>query len=641
MEIIINGKQAYLKKNTSFDFIFENRLFTGSDSYTLSITFPLRGCQRNIDIFGHIHRADVAKQKVVFDCDIRDGAFFKSGSITVTEISDIEVKTQFLEGRSEQNFDTSFDDIYLNEMDLGYPTDRTQLTVSEAFKAYPTNNWVPLPWVNNYSGNLQNAVTTTLRAITGFEDDRATLSFQPYLLYILKRICQQLGYTYDFYELERSQYRYLLICNTLPAAWAAWNFAIAFPHWTLTEFFEQLENFLFGDFDINHKGKRIEFHFSNSLAKSAGEVCLDKVQDAYTAEVTQEDDSKYIASANMKYADNDALLWSYYSCDWFIRANKSKALIYNTLRELIDKAVTLKESGYYKSTGHSGHGTSEFFYRGYSWDSDGNKLFYCKEIDTYFVMYCYKSELVSEMNGSKWYKYYNRLLPVNQFGELFVDEDADDIELKIVPAWIEGTDDKYGNCLFLNCGEMGSKETWTISADGTGSSSSSSSGGTFIGQRPSNEGQSSSRYRDDVDYDAGDLAQGNASYAIGKGENDKSEAYFDVLYVGFWDGLYLFGGYQPHPIVDKVEVRDSFGSMTSSYTLRLKDGVANSMRKSMYKIDGKKKFHFSFLSDTIPSPRALFYIRGQKYICEKITATFHETGKSQLLKGVFYRVIDE
>ena len=98
MEIIINGKQAYLKKNTSFDFIFENRLFTGSDSYTLTITFPLKGCARNIAIFGHIHRADVIKSKVVFDCDIRDGAFLKSGSITITEISDVEVKTQFLNG---------------------------------------------------------------------------------------------------------------------------------------------------------------------------------------------------------------------------------------------------------------------------------------------------------------------------------------------------------------------------------------------------------------------------------------------------------------------------------------------------------------------------------------------------------------
>ena len=131
MEIIINGKQAYLKKNTSFDFIFENRLFTGSDSYTLTITFPLKGCARNIAIFGHIHRADVIKSKVVFDCDIRDGAFLKSGSITITEISDVEVKTQFLEGRSEQNFDETFDDIYLNEMELGYPVIRKGISVAE------------------------------------------------------------------------------------------------------------------------------------------------------------------------------------------------------------------------------------------------------------------------------------------------------------------------------------------------------------------------------------------------------------------------------------------------------------------------------------------------------------------------------
>ena len=44
MKIIINGKDAVLKKGTSFEFVAENRSFTGSDSYTLSITFPLRGC---------------------------------------------------------------------------------------------------------------------------------------------------------------------------------------------------------------------------------------------------------------------------------------------------------------------------------------------------------------------------------------------------------------------------------------------------------------------------------------------------------------------------------------------------------------------------------------------------------------------
>ena len=149
MGIIINNKQAVLKSGTSFDFIAENRLFTGSDSYTLSITFPLRGCAENVAIFGHIHRADVEKSKIVFDCEIRDKAFYRSGSITITEINEVEVKTQFLEGRSEQNFDDTFDEIYVNELDLGYPLSANRVAVAghcmDDMRPYPDNFWVPFP----------------------------------------------------------------------------------------------------------------------------------------------------------------------------------------------------------------------------------------------------------------------------------------------------------------------------------------------------------------------------------------------------------------------------------------------------------------------------------------------------------------
>ena len=58
-------------------------------------------------------------------------------------------------------------------MDLGYPTKRDNLIAAEAFKPYPTNNWVPLPWVNNYSGNLQNAVTTSVHFITASRMSKA------------------------------------------------------------------------------------------------------------------------------------------------------------------------------------------------------------------------------------------------------------------------------------------------------------------------------------------------------------------------------------------------------------------------------------------------------------------------------------
>ena len=83
MEIYIGGKRAALKEGTSFEYIAENRLFSGSDSYTLTITFPLNGCTQNIAIFGHINRKDVIAGKVIFDCEIRDKAFYKFGSITI------------------------------------------------------------------------------------------------------------------------------------------------------------------------------------------------------------------------------------------------------------------------------------------------------------------------------------------------------------------------------------------------------------------------------------------------------------------------------------------------------------------------------------------------------------------------------
>ena len=51
MQIIVNGRTAFLKENTSFEFVEENRLFSGSDGYSLTITFPLRGCSQNLAIF--------------------------------------------------------------------------------------------------------------------------------------------------------------------------------------------------------------------------------------------------------------------------------------------------------------------------------------------------------------------------------------------------------------------------------------------------------------------------------------------------------------------------------------------------------------------------------------------------------------
>ena len=74
-------------------------------------------------------------------------------------------------------------------------------------------------------------------------------------------------------------------------------------------------------------------------------------------------------------------------------------------------------------------------------------------------------------------------------------------------------------------------------------------------------------------------------------------------------------------------------------SLRLRDGGAYNRDKApIYTIDPTVKYDFSFLAKNIPNVRSVFYIKGKKYLCEKITATFTEKGRSQLLKGTFYKI---
>jgi hypothetical protein len=47
-------------------------------------------------------------------------------------------------------------------MSLGYPAkiSPAENAIPNAWLPYPTNKWVPLPWVNNSPGNIQNEVST-------------------------------------------------------------------------------------------------------------------------------------------------------------------------------------------------------------------------------------------------------------------------------------------------------------------------------------------------------------------------------------------------------------------------------------------------------------------------------------------------
>ena len=615
MEIRINGKIAMLKKGTSFEFVAENRLFSGSDGYTLSITFPLRHCRNNLDIFGHINRADVIAGKVIFDCEIRDRNFYKFGSITITEINDAEVKTQFLEGRSEQNFDMTFDDVFINELDLGSPTETTDSTPEKAWDPFINNmKCVALPWVNDYSGNIQNLAdfhpeernpdgTLKSHSYYSWNADCRGRSWQPYLLYITKKICEAVGYSADFSKWEeKEEYKYLLVCNTLPYAWDTAGFARALPHWTVAEFFEKLELFLGGEFTIDHRGKSVEFAFTDATLLATEPVQLDKVVDEHTVEVTVDDDKcEYQEAKNLVYKECDHEMWKFYSCDWFIKAWQKGAVRYATMRELLSANRWLATWNGSTSRG-----------------SNRDKLLYAEDVDAYFIVRSLSKTLVEKRPG--WmpnrYQYKMELRPVNLFGGRIVndDEDADEVEIEFVPAWVDETEDKYGRCLFLSF--SGYDEN-----DSTGTSWS----------------RDPYQRKEEIDNT---LYQPHALQSLAAGERDKKAEYYDRIYVGWWDGAQTQNGKLPHPYVEDIEIAEDWSNFINiHFSLRLNNRYQNN-RRIVHSINPRQKTTFKFLADNIPNPRAVFFIKGKKYLCEKMTATFTENGMSQLIKGVFYPIVD-
>ena len=202
-------------------------------------------------------------------------------------------------------------------------------------------------------------------------------------------------------------------------------------------------------------------------------------------------------------------------------------------------------------------------------------------------------------------------MPVNSFGPRIInkDENAEMIELKCVPVWI---DNLAGNnwCIYLDVPEFEEKEATEEDYQHTNDNNGWNASGQQLGV-------------------VNNLLQG---------EKEGRTEFYDKLYLGFWDGHLLNQYFYPFPIIDTVTTFGEQLYYEKNMSLRLKDRGKFEEETIKYEIDTSVKYSFSFLADEIPNPRTLFYIKGQRYLCEKITATFTENGMSQLLKGVFYKV---
>lgn len=594
MNILISGKPAVLKKGSSFDYIAENRFFTGADSYTLSITFPLKDCPKNLDIFGHINRKDCDLNTLLLDCEIHAGKMHRYGAVNIVEISESEVKVQFLEGRSVSNFYTSLDEIYINELNLpdvvtemhgssslylrSYAQQKTDQAAGGQFFGY-----VCLPWVNNTSGNIQNKMNY-VQATGSFQYEGAGLDpdvvVQPFLVEVIRQILSRTGYSFDISAIEQSYWKDVIVCNALPLTWELKGMKYILPHWTVLEFLEQVELFLDGEFVIDNKGKTMVFSFNSEVLDNISVVTLDNVVDSHSVEITSKEkaENTYSGQRNLRYADCSHQMWKFYSCNWL----KKRV----TGRQWANiAAMKAGLNAYLTCVGECSH----IYYKEYH---------YCVAEDTTFVLRCHKASTDGDV-----VTHYMRYQPINSFGERVCDEreDADADEISIVPVCIDETDNVNGDLIFMECGEYGSES----------------------------------------ESDDEDMVQTHIVNVLTEGEKDKSEEYFDKLYVGFYTGnANMYAPRMPRPFIDAYETDMGNLFYGNLHSLRLHGIKAPEGRTARYKVDQSQKFTFTFLSDEIPDVKDVFMIHGKKYLAEKITATISEEGLSQKMKMVTFRIVE-
>lgn len=624
MNIIIDGKTAEMKSGSSFEYVAENRHFTGSDSYTMNIVFPLKGSAVNTAIFGHIHRIDKSLDKVVFDARIVDRGFTKVGIITITELSETEVKTQFLEGRSADNFRETLEDIYVNELRVGYAS--TTLASAHGLSRIAGHkyvDYVALPWVDNNTGVMHNEM---YRDSTGTLKYKSTyLSFQPYLIEIAKRIIQKVGYSYDFTPWEQSGFDSLIICNMMPSnRTSAYmseksDFCTPLPHWTVIEFFEQIGRVMDGEFEFDHELRTCRFRFNSTILASVPVVALDNVTDEYTGEVSEDSQCTYLEHTGLAFSSCSHRMWNFYSCDWFTDGT-ANVKTFETIDEMVGNAslrdlkriptrdVAVREGN--KVTYPYGRVPRTNIMLGYD-------LFYCKDVHTYFVLHCYGVEDTGHryQEGKVLYQRVYDLMPVNVFGQRKAGgEGTSTVEIRAVPAWLDYAGKDQGRCLFLDA--------------------------PSIGTEPDSDMEDNLNPDGSINWDANsqNILQNTSFRTIRDGSKTSGSEYYDKLYLAFWDGVYD-GYWLPCPIVDAITMRADWSYYRNdAFSMRINEHSKRTGK--VFNIDGNKKYTFKFISNEIPNPRSIFYIRGQKYLCEKITSTFKsDTGLSNMMKGIFYKII--
>ena len=619
-QLYIDGKPAVIKSGTSFKFYRENIYFTEAEDYTLDVTLPLQGCPENLAIFSAIHRPEMSAVHLIgkkYPFHFIAPPLDIEGSAIVTEINEVEVKVQLLAGATGiQYADNNLPggDAYIDELELGKGFDITKDATDYGYDNY-NGTWVlgtlaedvdtESPYDSNpdrcvcfpvYSEGsdeiLNERFYRTDDSVGSYKVTYATNKFsaQPYLLLIIERVLEAIGYTLDpDNPIAKSWQRNLFIVNGRNE----YKYANILPHWTVNEFLKEVSMFC-GVFFIRSGSVIKAVRKAEYYSEQADTIVLTEVIDEYTTNIAEEEEgSDDVRTANVGY--------DFESIDPMLQLPD----------EVWQKAVVIEP--FHNETAM------------YQWANENIKT---KEESKW---------LLSEKQNHGVYAYIEAsdgffLCEVDQMGAIYRDAKRreTDVHLRIVPAKMVmkptnyygyiGGELKYGKNAPFHVPVLMTSDTLDRRSDYFSVNNAVNPNATNDSVAP--------RERIEVAYnDGGQIDLGNYSPESG---------YSVKVQIPLPTGI---------PFVRESEsyFRVLFTNTNGHRLLLLKQGIEGGMYDILSegaKIDTRCCHSFQFLDNIEFNPKAIYIIKGRKYACQKIEYNCEGQGVSPIKRGYFYEIND-
>ncbi len=608
-ELYIHNELVVLSNDLKIKLIFDNPFFTKSASYTRDIRIPLN-CNQNRKVFKSLNRMDVKKDVTYLEATLKvNNKVLLQGKAIIREVKEEELTIQLVADNAAFNF-IAKGESYIDELDYKEHNTLEYPKISDAVRPelglvlfgpydYRANmiggtyivRHLFMPIYNEMAGEVYNKAAGYY--FTGDENDEGFYHEifyrkycpQPYLLWVIDRVLNAVGYYIGFNALENSPLANVFICNATVTS----RLQDILPHWSVNDFITEVENFFNVVFIVNNK--RVDIHFAaDYYANTAYEVELPSVVDSYTTTINV-DEEKDISLNNITYDLASSEVDIYRKIETGVLDGFEK-VEGSTKRELEQLKNSLSEV--------------ERFRRVYT--CQGRQ---------YMLVRRNENDAIGEFQE------------INLLRDLIRDKTADDeLTLKIVPVATTVEEVKVVN---RRTHASGDNTVFTFPV-----LMPSMQGATY--ERPSREtptvqdvlngyAEDTTTKGDVMEVAINNMTLTNTSYQRFYSEDRKHSIVYPMCYIDYQQE------FEGNTIAAKEKNSLRLIPEDSQFSIGL-------LLENRVKVDKRIEYSFSFISQDIHDSKNLFIIRNQRYVAKNIEIEVTAKGINPLQKGLFYRLDD-